>query len=72
MLRFSGAGVPPIASGGTGFQPVLHTGKMPVPPKTFQDRTDNEDGGQFAPYASTGEYAGATDVRGLLSENRII
>jgi hypothetical protein len=25
----------PAASGGTGFQPVRRTGKMPVPPRTF-------------------------------------
>jgi hypothetical protein len=28
----------PAAFGGTGFQPVRRTGKMPVPPRTFQTR----------------------------------
>ncbi|MBU4231423.1 MAG: hypothetical protein KKF43_02720, partial [Proteobacteria bacterium] len=28
---------PALNFGGTGFQPVHRTGKMPVPPKTFQD-----------------------------------
>jgi hypothetical protein len=28
----------PGESGGTGFQPVHRTGKMPVPPKNFQTR----------------------------------
>jgi hypothetical protein len=28
----------PASFGGTGFQPVHRTGKMPVPPKTFQGR----------------------------------
>jgi hypothetical protein len=27
----------PAALGGTGFQPVRRTGKMPVPPGTFQN-----------------------------------
>ncbi|MFZ3138011.1 MAG: hypothetical protein WA126_11550 [Thermodesulfovibrionales bacterium] len=27
----------PCCIGGTGFQPVRRTGKMPVPPRTFQD-----------------------------------
>ncbi len=40
----------PAAFGGTGFQPVRRTGKMPVPPKTFPGSTDNEDGGQCPPY----------------------
>jgi len=26
----------PAAFGGTGFQPVRRTGKMPVPPRTFR------------------------------------
>jgi hypothetical protein len=33
--KVSGAGLP-AAFGGTGFQPVRRTGKMPVPPRTFQ------------------------------------
>jgi len=28
----------PAAFGGTGFQPGRRTGKMPVPPRIFQDR----------------------------------
>ena len=28
----------PAAFGGTGFQPVRRTGKMPVPPRTFRNR----------------------------------
>jgi len=28
----------PAAFGGTGFQPVRRTGKMPVPPSTFQGK----------------------------------
>ena len=27
-----------VLAGGTGFQPVTRTGKIPVPPKTFRDR----------------------------------
>jgi len=29
----------PAAFGGAGFQPVIHTGKMPVPPRTFSSRS---------------------------------
>jgi hypothetical protein len=32
-----GRAAAPGAFGGTGFQPVRRTGKMPVPPKTFPD-----------------------------------
>src|SRR3989339_2159172 len=36
MIKRVGRAPPPAAIGGTGFQPVHRTGKMPVPPKTFQ------------------------------------
>jgi len=39
MKRLVGRASPPAAFGGTGFQPVHCTGKMPVPPKIFQSRT---------------------------------
>jgi hypothetical protein len=32
----------PAAFGGIGFYPLRRTGKMPVPPRTFQGRTDSE------------------------------
>ena len=37
----------PAAFGGTGFQPVRRTGKMPVPQKTFGS---SNCGGQCPPY----------------------
>jgi len=38
MKRLVGRASVPAAFGGTGFQPVRRTGKMPVPPRTFQNR----------------------------------
>jgi hypothetical protein len=35
--RLVGRAAVPAAFGGTGFQPVRRTGKMPVPPRTFQN-----------------------------------
>jgi hypothetical protein len=37
LKKLVGRASPPAAFGGTGFQPVHRTGKMPVPPRTFQD-----------------------------------
>jgi hypothetical protein len=49
MKRLVGLASVPAAFGGAGFQPVCRTGKMPAPPKTFQNSTDNEDGGSAHP-----------------------
>jgi exodeoxyribonuclease VII small subunit len=38
MKRLVGRASVPAAFGGTGFQPVCRTGKMPVPPRTFPNR----------------------------------
>jgi hypothetical protein len=40
MKRVVGRASVPAAFGGTGFQPVRRTGKMPVPPSTFQTRPE--------------------------------
>src|SRR5665647_1362104 len=37
MKRMVGRASVPATFGGTGFHPVRRTGKMPVPPRTFQD-----------------------------------
>jgi hypothetical protein len=37
MKSVVGRASSPATFGGTGFQPVHRTGKVPVPPKTFQD-----------------------------------
>jgi hypothetical protein len=38
MKRLVGRAFVPATFGGTGFQPVRHTGKLPVPPQAFQEQ----------------------------------
>jgi hypothetical protein len=45
MQSMVGQASVPAAFGGAGFQPVRRTGKMPVPPTTFQTR-DKKDWGR--------------------------
>jgi hypothetical protein len=44
MKRLVVRASPPAAFGGTGFQPVHRTGKMPVPPRLFQSKTSKWEG----------------------------